>query len=281
MRFLKKKIALVLLFLLALATLTGCTNLTEKANTQDTWKTIKKRGTVVVGLDDSFVPMGFRQKNGQLVGYDIDLAKAVFKQYGLKVDFQTIDWSMKETELKNGTIDLIWNGYSITSARKKKVAFSRPYLKNEQVLVTKKQYGIKSFAGIKGKTLGVQTGSTAETFLDEYPKLLKDKIKGKQAVLYDTFPNAFIDLNAGRIQGIFMDEVYARYYINHEKNKSDYQVYFDKNLPSDLFAVGLRKGDKTLRRKINQALGRMQQDGQLAKLNKKWFGTASNYLGKD
>jgi ABC-type amino acid transport substrate-binding protein len=75
---------------------------------------LKSGGKVIVGLDDSFVPMGFRERDGKLVGYDIDLAKAVFKQYGIKVDFQTIDWSMKETELKNGTIDLIWNGYSMT-----------------------------------------------------------------------------------------------------------------------------------------------------------------------
>ena len=96
--------------------------------------------------------MGFRQKNGKLVGYDVDLARAVFKQYGIKADFQPIDWSMKETELKNGTIDLLWNGYSINSSRRKKVAFSRPYLKNEQILVTKKASNILNFAGMKGKS---------------------------------------------------------------------------------------------------------------------------------
>lgn len=84
----------------------------------------------------------FGKKNGKLVGYDVDLARAVFKQYGIKVDFQTIDWSMKETELRNGTIDLIWNGYTITKARAKSVAFSRPYLENQQILVTKKKPAI-------------------------------------------------------------------------------------------------------------------------------------------
>ena len=102
--------------------LSGCESVTQRAGTQDTWSRIEKRGKVIVGLDDSFVPMGFRERDGKLVGYDIDLAKAVFKQYGIKVDFQTIDWSMKETELKNGTIDLIWNGYSMTPERAKQVA---------------------------------------------------------------------------------------------------------------------------------------------------------------
>lgn len=135
----KFKYWLLLLLILPVMLLSGCENVTQRANTQDTWKQIQRRGKVVIGLDDSFVPMGFREKNGKLVGYDIDLAKAVFKQYGIKVDFQTIDWSMKETELKNGTIDLLWNGYSVTPQRAKKVAFSRVYLLNKQVLVTKKK----------------------------------------------------------------------------------------------------------------------------------------------
>lgn len=87
--------------------LAGCTTVTQRANDTDKWSQIKKKKKVVVGLDDSFVPMGFRQKSGKLVGYDIDLARAVFKLYGIKVDFQTIDWSLNVTELHNGTIDLI------------------------------------------------------------------------------------------------------------------------------------------------------------------------------
>ncbi len=87
-------------------------------------KKIKERGTLVIGVDDSFVPMDFRQKNGKLVGFDVDLATAVCKKIGLKPDFQTIDWSMKETELRNGTIDVIWNGYTKTRARAKSSIFT-------------------------------------------------------------------------------------------------------------------------------------------------------------
>lgn len=97
-----KAIWLLLLLLIPTLLLSGCESVTTRANTQDTWSRIERRKKVIVGLDDSFVPMGFRQKNGKLVGYDVDLARAVFKQYGIKVDFQPIDWSMKETELKNG-----------------------------------------------------------------------------------------------------------------------------------------------------------------------------------
>ena len=99
-----KRIKLLALSLLCLPLLllAGCQSVVQRADSQDTWARIEKQKKVVIGLDDSFVPMGFRQKNGQLVGYDVDLAKAVFKEYGIKVDFQPIDWSMKETELRNG-----------------------------------------------------------------------------------------------------------------------------------------------------------------------------------
>lgn len=276
-----KAIWLLLILLIPTFLLGGCESVTTRANTQDTWSQIERRKKVVIGLDDSFVPMGFREKNGKLVGYDVDLAKAVFKQYGIKVDFQTIDWSMKETELKNGTIDLLWNGYSMNPSREKKVAFSRPYLDNRQVLVTKKSSHIDGLSGMAGKSLGVQNGSTGAAVLDAKPKLLKDKIKNKSAVLYDTFPDAFIDLNANRIQGILMDQVYADYYVDHQKDKNAYQVYESKQLPAEYFGVGMRKGDKTLRKKINQGLGRLQRDGQLRQINEKWFGKDSNFLGPD
>ena len=188
---------------------------------------------------------------------------------------------MKETELKNGTIDLLWNGYSVNPSRAKKVAFSRYYLENRQILVTKKKSNIKNLNGMTGKTLGVQNGSKGVTVLDEKPKLLKDKIKNHTPVLYDTFPNAFIDLNANRIQGILMDEVYANYYIKHQPNSNSYRTYISKELPMEHFAVGMRKGDKTLKKKINQGLGNLQKNGELRKLNEKWFGQDNNYLGPD
>ena len=277
-----KRFKLLILAVLCLPVifLAGCQSVVQRANSQDTWSKIERQKKVVIGLDDSFVPMGFREKSGKLVGYDVDLARAVFKQYGIKVDFQPIDWSMKETELRNGTIDLLWNGYSVTPERAKKVAFSRSYLQNQQVLVTKKSYGVKTFADMKGKTLGVQNGSTGQNELNAQPKLLKDFIKGKTPVLYDTFPNAFIDLNVNRIQGLLMDKVYAEYYIRHQKNRKDFKVIVNPNFEVDDFAVGLRKGDKTLKKKIDQGLGRLQKSGQLEKINDKWFGTSSNYLGK-
>ena len=251
--------------------LAGCTNVTERADTQDTWPKIEKRQHVVVGLDDSFVPMGFRQKSGKLVGYDIDLARAVFKLYGIKVDFQTIDWSMNATELQNATIDLIWNGYSITPQRAKKVAFSDTYLNNDQVLVSLKKDGITSFSGMQNKVLGAQSGSSGYNDIDAYPKLLKNHIKNHSAIQYDSFTNAFIDLNAGRIQGLLIDSTYANYYIKHQKDPGAYRV-IRGSFPKEEFAVGMRKGDVTMRRKINAGMKRLAANGTLQRINEKWFG---------
>ncbi|WP_425270487.1 amino acid ABC transporter substrate-binding protein [Ligilactobacillus ubinensis] len=264
--------------MLLITTLSGCKNVTQRANTTDTWHKIKNRGTVIIGLDDSFVPMGFREKNGKLVGYDIDLARAVFKRLGLKVSFQTIDWSMKETELRNGTIDLIWNGYTKTKAREKTVAFSHAYLKNDQVLVSKKKNKINVAKDMTDKILGLQSGSSGYSEFNQEPQILKKYVK--QSVQYDTFTNAFLDLNNNRIQGLLIDSVYANYYIAHEKDSSSYNVS-NIGFPSEDFAVGMRKGDKTLKAKINHVLAQLAADGTLNKITQKWFGVNDSVSFKD
>ena len=107
-----KKLVLGMVAVLTLVSLAACGK--KEASGDDSWKTIEKDKKVTIGLDDTFVPMGFKDEDGKIVGFDIDLAKAVFDQYDIKADFQPIDWSMKENELDNGTIDLIWNGYTVT-----------------------------------------------------------------------------------------------------------------------------------------------------------------------
>ncbi|WP_153127500.1 transporter substrate-binding domain-containing protein, partial [Peribacillus tepidiphilus] len=122
-----KRIATIILTMTAvLSLLIGCSKSEEK----------EKDNTLVIGIDDKFAPMGFRGENNEIVGFDIDYAKAAAEKMGVKVKFQPIDWKTKESELSSGRIDLIWNGYTITDERKKKVLFTKPYLKNAQVVVT-------------------------------------------------------------------------------------------------------------------------------------------------
>lgn len=250
------------LFLVSLFLLTGCS---KQANS---WSAIKNSKTLVVGVDDTFVPMDFREKNGELVGFDVDLAKATAKKLGLKADFQTIDWSMKETELRNGTIDVIWNGYTKTKEREEKVLFTRPYLENRQILITRKSEKISNYQQMKNKVLGVQTGSSGYDDLTSYPKVLKNRIK--DTVLYDTYNQAFLDLKAGRINGLLIDSVYANYYLSH----SSYSSLFKKislPYPPEEFSVGVSKNNPTLQKKLNQALNQLEKDGTIEKIKKKWF----------
>jgi polar amino acid transport system substrate-binding protein len=237
----------------------------------DTWRKVTADKTVVVGLDDTYVPMGFRDKSGNLVGYDVDLARATFKAMGLKVKFQPIDWAMKETELKTGHIDAIWNGYTITAERAKKVAFSDPYHKDTQVLVTMAASQITSPVDLKGMTLGAQTGSAGISEYDDNPKILKD-IVGSEAVQYDTFDKALTDLSVGRINAVLIDSDYARYYVDHEANPDDFKIVAT-GFPQDQYGVGFRKGDTTLREAVNKQLAKFAKDGTLDKISEKYFGT--------
>ena len=264
-----KKIALVLVSLLTLF-LTACT---QKASDpkQDNWDKYQEQGTITIGFDHTFVPMGFAEKNGPYTGFDIDLAQAVSEKLGVKVQFQPIDWDMKETELQNGTIDAIWNGYSATDERREKVAFSIPYMENQQVLVAKKGQQIHSVEDMKDKTLGAQAGSSGYLDFEAQPELLKNRVKDQKANQYQSFNEALIDLKNDRIDALLIDRVYANYYLQSEGIVNDYNV-FSAGFESESFAVGVRPADKRLLQALNQAFIALHQEGKFQEISQKWFG---------
>ncbi|MCF2678266.1 amino acid ABC transporter substrate-binding protein [Streptococcus alactolyticus] len=267
-----KKWTIVTTLLLLLMALSGCDlSAKKKAASTDQWNSYVKKGEITIGFDNTFVPMGFEDRDGTYTGFDVDLANAVFKEYGIKVNWQPIDWDMKETELNNGTIDLIWNGYSMTKEREEKVRFTNPYMINKQVLVTKKSSGITDFADMKGKTLGVQSGSSGYDAFLASPKVLKDIVAGKDATQYETLTQALIDLKNNRIDGLLIDEVYANYYLKQEGELDRYNIIPSAFTGED-FAVGSRKADKTLVEKINQGFKTLYQKGIFQKISQKWFG---------
>lgn len=269
-------IGIVVLIVAIIAAAIGYVTLRPKANKTDGWYKIDQAKKITIGLDDTFIPMGFRNKQGKLVGFDVDLADKTFKKLGIKVKWEPINWATKEQLLNNGQIDAIWNGYTVSAARKKKVAFSVPYKKGTQVLVTLSKYKMRSLADMQGKTLGVQNASTADTQFSQYKNLLKKYVKSP-VEKYDTFDKAFMDLKAGRIQGILVDSMYAGYYIQHLSDSKDYQIITGA-YPTDNTAVGFRKSDKLLRQKVNAVLEKFQKNGQMKSLQQKWFGKADSNL---
>ncbi|AEN98655.1 hypothetical protein LSA_01860 [Fructilactobacillus sanfranciscensis TMW 1.1304] len=236
----------------------------------DTWNKVHQQKTVTIGIDDTFVPMGFRDKKGKLIGYDVEMAKAAFEKMGLKPKFQVIDWSMKETELNTGHIDAIWNGYTMTPERAKHAAFTKPYHEDNQVLLTKANSGINTPQDMHGKQLGVQSGSVGFDDFNQNPKVLKQYL-GTKPVQYDTFDKAINDVKVGRINAVLIDGDYAKYYLAHNHSNEPMKLV-KTNFPPDYDAVGLRKQDKTLRKKLNKAIGNLHRDGTEARLSKKYFG---------
>ena len=277
----RKKISLVLIFVMSFF-LVGCTQKASDPNV-DNWDKYQEQGTITIGFDNTFVPMGFEEKNGQYAGFDIDLAQAVSEKLGFKIQFQPIDWDMKETELQNGTIDAIWNGYSATDERREKVAFTIPYMENQQVLVSKKSQNIQSVSDMTGKVLGAQAGSSGYIDFEAQPELLKNIVKDQKANQYQSFNEALIDLQNDRIDALLIDRVYANYYLETEGILDQYEI-FPAGFESESFAVGVRPADKTLLANLNKAFVELYQEGKFQEISKKWFGedVATNQIkGKE
>lgn len=268
----KRKGILGLLVLVGVAvmSLAGCTQLASNP-TVDNWDKYQQQKSITVGFDNTFVPMGFEEKNGNYAGFDIELAKYVSKKLGIQVHFQPIDWDMKETELQNGTIDAIWNGYSATDERREKVAFTIPYMQNTQVLVVKKTSNIHSVEDMTGKVLGAQNGSSGMLDFEEHPEVLKNRVKGGDADQYQSVNEAIIDLKNDRIDALLIDRVYADYYLTTEGIADEYDT-IPSGFESESFAVGVRPADKKLLEALNQAFKELYQEGIFQQISQKWFG---------
>ena len=238
---------------------------------KDNWNDFENQKTIVIGFDNTFVPMGFQDKSGKNIGFDIDLANEVFKKYNIKVQWQAINWDLKETELKNGNIDLIWNGYSKTSEREKTVLFSDEYMVNEQVIVTKKSKNIVNKDQLKDKVLGAQNGSSGYDSFNSNPEILKNIVKNNDATQYESFNEALIDLENDRIDALLIDRVYANYYLKQQNKLQDYNI-FNAGFEGDSFAVGARKADTTLVKKVNEAFKELYKEGKFQEISNKWFG---------
>lgn len=221
---------------------------------------------LVMGLDDTFAPMGFRDEDGNLVGFDVDLATEVAKRIGVTIKFQPIDWSMKETELNAGNIDFIWNGYTITADRQEKVAFTKPYLENSQIIVTLAGSDIVTKADLAGKNIAVQAESSALVAINAEPAVATSF---GELVEFSTNNEAFSDLESGRSDAMVVDEVLARFYMK-QNGQEKYKV-LDDDFGDEEYGIGLRKDDTELLKKVDSALDEMKSDGKYDEIYQKWF----------
>lgn len=179
----------------------------------DSLEKVKNKGELILGLDDSFPPMGY-DKDGEIVGFDIDLAKAVCEKLGVSLKLQPIKWAQNVSELNGGNIDCVWNGMSVNEERDAAMNLSEPYMKNRQVVVTLKANNINSLNDLKDKSVILQAGSTAVEALDGRPDI-KESLKDGKGSEVENNVLAMYELSKGTGDAVIMDEVVARYYIAH------------------------------------------------------------------
>ncbi|MHC1721903.1 MAG: amino acid ABC transporter substrate-binding protein [Aminipila sp.] len=264
-------IILTIALVFGITAMTGCGN-TKQATDADNseltgWAYIEDKGELIVGLDDTFAPMGFRDEAGNLTGFDIDLANAVGEQLGVKIKFQPIDWNAKDMELKSKRIDCIWNGMSVTDERMEKMALTDKYLNNKIIVMAKDNtIKVEKAEDLAKYNVGTQADSSALEVLKANKDY--DKFAGKVSE-YKTYDEAIMDMQAGRIDCIAVDQVLGEY----KNNKLDKKmVVCDYNFGNDFYAIGCRLEDKDVAAKITEGLAAVIKSGKAEEISNKWFG---------
>lgn len=250
----KNKIILIITFLILFAF--GANSVNAENNQE-----------IVVGLDINVPPMGFLDSNGNITGFDIDLAKETFKVLGKEITFQPIDWDSKELELSTGKIDVIWNGLSYTPERAKNMLLTKTYMQNNQVFIVKKGSGISDISDLNQKTVCVQKGSSGET-------ALKNSDVGKNFKNITTLENMVNCLSEVRLlktDTTLADEVTARYYLAKNNLESEFEILSDP-LSTENYVVAVKNGNETLKNEIEYGLTKIIENGVAENISKKWFG---------
>ena len=276
----KRFLAVAMGMAIAAAMMTGCSSSTkettsaetessEESSAEETAKAEAASDTdrskeFIVGFDQDFPPMGFIGDDGEYTGFDLDLAKEVADRLGLKFVAQPIAWDAKDMELESGSIDCIWNGFTI-EGREDAYTWSDPYMDNSQVFVVNKDSGIESPADLAGKVVEVQIDSSGQKALEADPELTDTF---GQLVTTPDYNTAFMDLEQKSVDAICMDVIVAGYQI--AQRNAD-MVILDEPVSSETYGIGFKKGNTELRDKVNDTLKEMAADGTLARISEKWF----------
>ena len=219
---------------------------------------------LVVGFDKSYPPYGFVGDDGEYTGFDLDLAKAVADKQGWEVKYEAIDWDAKDTLLNSGAINCIWNGFTM-EGREDDYTFSEPYMLNEQVLVVKKDAGIKSWDDLAGKTVITQTDSAAQDVLEGDQKDLAATFATLDTI--GEYNTAFMQLESGAVDAVACDLSIAQYQL---AAKPDAYTQLDEPLSSEHYAVGFKKGDTKSADAVTESLKALYEDGTVKDLCDKY-----------
>ena len=217
------------------------------------------------GFDLDYPPYSFINDDGSMGGFDVELCQAVCEHLGWEYEAVPFNWDAKDAELNAGSCDCIWSGFTI-NGREDDYTWSKPYSDNTQMILTSKESGIKTLADLAGKTVGVQTATSAFDLLndEEGQKALCDTFASLE--VYETYTIAFNDLKAGAIDAIAIDVTTGQFLMSDEEG----YCFLDEVLGSEQYAIGFRKGDTELCEQINQALDDLVADGTYDEIGKKY-----------
>ena len=251
----KRSLAVLMAGVMAASMMTGVVSVYADADSK----------TLTVGFDAQYPPFGYKDDNGEYVGFDLDLAQEVCDNLGWELVKKPINWDSKDMELNSGSIDCIWNGFTITG-REDDYTWTTPYMANKQVFVVANDSDIKSQADLAGKVVEVQADSSAEAALKENQDLANTF---GQLLTTPDYNTAFMDLEQGAVD--------AGYQI--KQRNADFKI-LDDSLSEEEYGVGFKKGNTELRDKVQGALEEMAADGTLAKISDEWFGEDVTTIGK-
>ena len=229
--------------------------------------TAEETFTLKLGFDAEFPPYGYMDENGEYTGFDIDMAKELCSRLGWELELIPINWDSKDFELESGTIDCIWNGFTM-NGREELYTWSESYMDNSQIFVVRTDSGIIDKAGLVGKTIAVQKESSALEALESEDNT-ELMASFKQLVQLQDYNTAFMELESGAVDAIAMDIGVAKYQI---EGKEDEYMILDDAIQSEQYAIGFYLGNTELRDKVQAELSNMAADGTFAKISEEWFG---------
>ena len=223
---------------------------------------------VVIGIDDGYAPIAFRNEQNEIVGFDIDLAQEAMRRLDFDVEFRPIDWNKKEEELDAKRIDMIWNGLNITPERRKIMLFSKSYMINRQIVFVKRDDSTDLIVkeDLAGKIVGTQVGTIGEYYIDK-DKALKKSFR--ELKIYHSYLDALDALNNGEIDALICDEIVGRYAGSNEGDKFKALEITIGSVTE--IGIGFRKDNVELRNQVQKVFDEMIKDGPAKQISEKWF----------
>lgn len=268
----KKILALILAMVMLVACFASCGNAADNtASNDDAAKDsdlayIQDKGTLIVGITD-FEPMDYKEDGSdEWTGFDAELARLVGKELGVTVEFQEINWKMKETELSSKTIDCIWNGLTWDEERAENMSLTDYYMLNRQVLVvaTKNADKYTSVESLDGANVAAESGSAGESVITE-------SLTSSNYIEKDAQIDVLTELIMGTVDAGVIDYVMANYLINKEGSSFAGLTIVENALTTqdEYYSIAFRKGSDVTA-KVNTILAQLKSDGTVDTLAKKY-----------